>query len=543
MYLAKAQNVIKKYEKDVITWAGLNQNDVISDNEFSSMSNASTQYYPLISPRPSRTASYTTTAGKALFAAPDHLAWVDGTSFYYNGVSKGTVTATAKCMVDMNGIIYIFPDKKYYDYVAGTFGTMQGYVDMTPTGFDSNGDVDYTTDTTKMRNKNIISVLPSTAYSLVNDKSYTDSMLFYYDVNMKFLSAVARSSIYDFTTPVDCYYLNFDITGTDMTIKVSITNAVYPTEGAIPDIDYATVRDNRIWAVHDDDIMACALGDGMNWTTFSSTTLSTDAFQVDTGTAGVFTGITTYKNNSYAFKKDQMFRLYGDNATDYGWQRISNIGCLDNKSIVEVNEYLYFLGTKGGYRYGSGIPELISYNLNETYTSGVAGGDNRYYYISLYNSSEYNLYVYDTWTKIWMMEDTSNITDYAFLNGYLYALASDNKIYVYNLGSETVTMTLYSKFFTEDTTRKKGHTQLDFRVDLESGTTLAVYVKYDNAASALVKTYTTNDYSTFHIPLLIKRCDHFQVQMVMVGRGKIYAMERTFYLGSKVGTTRAAPSS
>jgi hypothetical protein len=238
-----------------------------------------------------------------------------------------------------------------------------------------------------------------------------------------------------------------------------------------------------------------------------------------------------------------MFRLYGDIPENFAWQRISNIGCLNNKSIWEVNEYLYFLGTQGVYRYGAGTPELISYNLNETYTSGVAGGDNRYYYISLYNSSEYNLYVYDTWTKLWMMEDNSNITDYAFLNGYLYAIASDNKIYIYNLGSETVTMTLYSKFYTEDTTRKKGHTQLDFRVDLESGTTLAVYVKYDNAASTLVETYTTADFSTFHVPLLIKRCDHFQVSMTMVGRGKIYAMERTFYLGSKVGTTRVAPSS
>jgi hypothetical protein len=356
---------------------------------------------------------------------------------------------------------------------------------------------------------------------------------------MKLISAVARSGIYDFTTPALCYYANFDITGTDLTIKVSITNAVYPTEGAIPDIDYVTVKDNRIWAVHDDDIMACALGDGMNWTTFNTPSLSTDSYQVDTGTAGVFTGVTTYKNSCYAFKKYAMFRLYGDIPENFAWQRISNIGCLNNKSIWEVNEYLYFLGTQGVYRYGAGTPELISYPLNETYTSGVAGGDNRLYYLALTTGAAYYLYVYDTWTKLWMCEDDFRALDFAFLDGYLYALEHDNKIYVFNLGSEVVTMEVRSKWYTEDTTRKKGHTQLDFRVDLESGTTLSVYVTYDNEiTSTLVETYSTAQFSTFHVPLSIKRCDHFQVSLVMVGRGKIYAMERTFYLGSKVGTTR-----
>ena len=42
---------------------------------------------------------------------------IDGTDFYYDGTKKGTVKKGKKSVIDFNGNIVIFPDKKYYDYV------------------------------------------------------------------------------------------------------------------------------------------------------------------------------------------------------------------------------------------------------------------------------------------------------------------------------------------------------------------------------------------------------------------------------------------
>ena len=530
----------KRLEPQTIQWAGLNKNPYIQDNQFSSTTNLSTKNYPWLSPRPARTAVVTLSGtGHALFNAPAKVCWVDDTNFKYDAATKGTVTASSKSMVDFNGRIGIFPDKKYYDYVEDSFATMLGKCRLMNYGYDSNGDVDYS-QTTKIRNKNIIPVLPSTAYTLVNDKSYTVANVYYYDTNLNFISTT-QVDFASFTTPATCYYFNFDITGTDLTCAVSITNAVYPAETSIPDIDYATTLNNRVWAVEGDNIYACALGDINDWTTFTvPTTLTTDSWTVDTGTPGDFTGIVTYKNHVYAFKNNSMWKQFGDNALNFEFVRISGVGCTSSKSIVEVKDKLFFLNGDGVYVYEGGQPELISYDLNETYTSGVAGGDVRYYYISLYNGSTYNLYVYDVETNIWIQEDNSNITEFihqytaAVPNGYILALASDNKIYGYDLGSETVTMTLITKEWDENSFNKKGVSALNIMADLETDSTLTVHTRINNGAWNLVKSaYATTDKNSFRIPIFPKRANHFQLKFTMIGEGKIELVSREMYVGGK----------
>ena len=538
--LPTLKNTSKRLEPQTMQWAGLNKNPFIQDNQFSSTTNLSTRNYPWLSPRPSRYAAVTLSGtGWALVYANLKTSWVDGTSFKYDSTTKGSVTASSKSMVDFNGKIGIFPDKKYYDYDNDAFATMLGKCRLLKYGYDANGDIDYT-QTTKIRNKNIIKVLPSTAYTLVNDKSYTVASVYYYDVNLNFISS-ADVNFASFTTPATCYYFNFDITGTDLTCAVSITNAVYPAETSIPAISYATTLNNRIWGVYGDNIYACAPGDINDWTTFTvPTTLASDSWTVDTGTGGDFTAICTYKNHVYAFKKDGMWKQFGDNALNFEFVRISSVGCISNKSIVEVDNKLFFLNRNGIYMYEGGEPELYSYELNETYKSGVAGGDDRYYYISLYNGSTYNLYVYDTVAKVWVQEDNTNVTEFIYQysaavpNGYITALHSDNKIYIYNLGSETVTMTLITKEWDENSFNKKGVSALNVMADLETSSTLSIHTRVNNGGWTLVKSaYATTDKNSFRVPITLKRANHFQLKFTMVGDGKIELVSREMYVGGK----------
>lgn len=519
----------------ILQWKGLNQNALISDDQLSATSNASTKNYPILSPRPSREAVYTLSGtGYALSHSSTYLAWVDGTNFKYNNTTEGAVTASAKSIVDFNGKLYIFPDKKTYDYTTDTFAAMQGYIDMQMYGFDTNGDIDYSR-TDLIRNKNIISITPSTNYQLTNDKGYTDTKIFYYDINKTLIAYSELIGFDPFTSIAAAYYMNFDITGTDLTVKVTLTNAVYPTESAIPTISYATVLDNRIWAVHNDDIYACSLGDGNNWTTFNAPAVSTDAWQVDTGTGGNFTGAVTYADSVFLFKKDKMWQLFGTDATNFQYQEISELGCIDGKTALEVNNMLFYLGRKGVYRFTGGLPELVSMELNETYSSGVAGTDDRRYYLSLYNGTSYKLYVFDTYYNVWFMEDTLQVKDFGYLDGYLYALANDNKIYKFNSGSETVTMEVTTKEFTENAFQRKGTIEVNVLADLESGSTLTVYSRVNNGSFTAIKTaYATTDLNSLRIPVSVNRANHYQLKLSLVGEGKIYGIERKMYIGGKI---------
>ncbi len=418
-----------------IEWTSINKTSAIRDNEFSSAKNLSTKEFPFISPRPSREAAYTLTAGKALFAGPK-LAWVDDTTFKYDNATEGTVSASAKYMVDFNGRIIIFPDKKAYDYVADTFA---------PFGFGT-----------------------------------------------------------------------------------------YPAPGSVPDIDYACTLNNRIWACKDDNVYATALGEYDDWTTFSSPSEATDAYQVDTGTNGKFTGITSYNGAVYVFKTDRVFKLFGTIPADFQLVEISRLGCVNHKSICEVNGILFWLSPQGVCAYTGGVPEVIGENLGEGYTSGVAGGDGRRYYISLYDGSSYTLYVYDTWKGVWLPEDDLQVIDFALLDGVLYALASDNKIYKFNSGTEKVEWEAVTKEYTEQIGEKKGYSELVFMVDLESGSTLQVFIRINNGSYELVKAYSSNDLQSFRVVLPVRRANHFAVKLVGKGEGKIYQFERRFHIGSNI---------
>lgn len=427
-----------KAKKSIIEWKNLNRRELIADDQFAATTNLSTKNFPLISPRPPRKVHATLTAGYAMFAS-SKLAWVDGTSFVYDGVTKGTVSAGAKSIVELSQNIVIFPDKKVYDVPNNTFN--------------------------------------------------------------------------------------------------SFGSGTYPAAGSVPDIDYACTLDNRIWGVKDDNIYCCALGDYSDWTSFVNPDGSVNeagAWQVDTGSNGNFTGIASYKGTNLVFKVDRVWKRYGDYPSNFQFVEISQLGCVNHKSICEVNNILFWLSPKGVVAYTGGVPEVISEDLNENYSSAVAGGDGRRYYISLYNGTAYKLYVYDTWTGVWLQEDTLNVKEFVYLGDIIYALASDNKIYKFNDGTESVSSSFETKKYTEEYSGKKAHSELFLRVDLNAGAELKVYVKYDNGSYTLVKALSATNatgLTVLKVPLKLKACQHFQLKLEGTGEYRIHQLQRKLVVG------------
>jgi len=286
---------------------------------------------------------------------------------------------------------------------------------------------------------------------------------------------------------------------------------------------------NRIFGVKGDNIYCTALGQYDNWTTFEG--LATDAWSVDTGTGGNFTGIVQYKGTVLAFKNDRVWKLFGSVPQDFQFIEFSMLGCIDHRSICEVNNILYYLSPQGICAYGGGVPELISEDLNENYVSGVAGGDGRRYYISLYDGSAYKLYTFDTSNGIWLKEDNSNIKGFTLFKGSLYAAM--DKIFKFNAGTEIVKWSFTTKEFTEEYEGKKGYSELRFRVDLSAGARLNVYIKLDNRSYELAKSYSVSDFTSFTVPLRMRNCDHFQIKVEGIGDCTIHSMVRNFVIGGK----------
>lgn len=429
--------IITKYDKfikdDIIIFKGYNASENKTPGEMPDMLNLCSDEYPCLSPRPPRELVATLTTPKALFAINDKLVYVDGTDFKYDGVTKGTVTASKKCMVDFQGVVLIFPDKKYYNPSTNTFGNI------------SNG-------------------------------------------------------------------------------------LAYPAEGSCPDMDFVTTLNNRVWGCKDNHIYASALGNFQNWTSLGTAT--TDSFAVDVASEGKFTGIFAFDNHVEFFKADVLHELYGDKPANFQVQEVLKQGSLSHDAVQEVQGALYTLWRNGVNIYVGGQPILISRELNKDYVSGVAGTDGRKYYLSLYDGSEYYLFVFDPVLKMWHLEDNLNVIQFARMGGSLYALCADGKLYKFNSGNEKVHWKAYSQVFHEYYSGKKIYSELAFRVDLESGSSLAVYVKINNGEFQLVKSYTAQGLSSFTVPLRIQQADHFQIMLEGVGRGKVYQISRKFFVES-----------
>ena len=117
-----------------LLFQGLNMKELIEDKEISFGINLDSELIPAIAPRKPMSILETRTAPHNFMMVEGKPMYVDSTNLVYNGVVRGRVTAGRKSIVDFNGFLVIFPDKKYYDYIDDEWGS-----------FDCPYDIDFTT--------------------------------------------------------------------------------------------------------------------------------------------------------------------------------------------------------------------------------------------------------------------------------------------------------------------------------------------------------------------------------------------------------------
>lgn len=241
-----------------------------------------------------------------------------------------------------------------------------------------------------------------------------------------------------------------------------------------PDIEKATVHNNRVFGIKGANIYASKQGDFKQWNSYQQ--LLTDSWATDVAGAVSFKTIGTYQNHVVMQSDINMYELYGYNPSNFQVQETIKIGS-NIFSYVEANSTLYFANKNGLYAYSGGIPRNISTNVDVPFKSAELGTDGRYVYMSVFDGKRHHLFVYDTETTLFTREDDLNVLQFALHNGYLLALCANGKLIRFGTGKdvfdwEIETVPIIDDFFSKCTTKR-----IEVHADMSPGSSISLYLK------------------------------------------------------------------
>lgn len=316
------------------------------------------------------------------------------------------------------------------------------------------------------------------------------------------------------------------------------TNGSYDVtvERSIPDMDLICESGNRLWGCSKKDnmIYASALGDPTNF--FVNSKISTDSFAVAVGSEGKFTACCRYGSDVLFWKETKLHKVIGSYPAEYTIYSYDiegvQAGC--EKSLVVINEVLYYKGIHGVSAFAS-APTLISSNFGERYfTDAVAGTDGDSYYLSLKGDDGRSyLFVYETLLGMWILEDDVRVLDFIRNGKDLYMRTEDGKFYRCGASDTETDMEWFVQLtpFYETLEGSKIYSRLLLRVELPRGSYLRVEVRTDGGAWREAGKIIGRSCEVVPIRIPINRCDKFELRFSGKGKCTVLSMMREFYVG------------
>ena len=308
----------------------------------------------------------------------------------------------------------------------------------------------------------------------------------------------------------------------------------------VPDLTCICECDNRIWGAEGTTIYASALGDPKNFYLYDG--LSTDAYSVAVGTDGEFTGCIAYSSTVLFWKEDCVHKVIGSTPSTYEiyTYTVPGVQAGSEKSLVVINETLFYKGRNGVYAYTGGTPELISENFGtRRFSNAAAGSDGERYYISMQGEGDaWELYVFDALRGVWLREDDTHALDFAQLDGALYYLDADTgKVMICGRDYEEEGRLDWSATLCqmdETTHGRKIYSKLYLRAQMEQGSWLKVEISADGAPFRQVFLTHNERAKTAQIPILPTRCDNFRIRLSGRGVCLFKSLVREYSVGSEV---------
>lgn len=539
-----------------------------SDGQFYEMQNLSAREVPLLCPRRQRGKIRQFSSPNGVFGR-DKLCWVDGTDFYYNGFRVGTVSNTEKQFVGMGAYLLIWPDKKYYNIQTGEFGDLGA--SFTTTG-STVGFILSKADGTVYEGYTTGAEAPSSPENgtLWLDTSQTPNILKEYSSATQSWVEIASTFVkisfgnlgklfkqYDGVTVSGCAGIAEGINGShiiqscadDWIVVPGILDSSYnqsepvTVSREIPDMDFLTESENRIWGCSskNHEIYACKLGDPTNWNCFEG--ISTDSYAATIGSDGDFTGACTHLGYVLFFKEDMIHKVYGSRPANFQITNspVRGVKKGSERSLVIVNETLYYHSRNGICAYDGSLPVSISAALGSgSYQNARAGTVGDSYYISMQKpDGGWELFVYDEASGLWHREDDTQVKWFARVGGELYFIAGDNALYTVNGSTSLYEGDEGSLGETEDPVQWFCETGdmggglheylagLQFCFQLAAGSSVTVRLQYDGGEWEEIAQVTSSEKRVFTLPVIPKRCVFLRIRLEGTGEMQLYSIAKT----------------
>lgn len=514
-----------------VKFGGLNHTAGAEDGELWDMENMTGDHYPVLASRPGRYLHGRVADPGGIFAW-DGLCWVDGTAFCFDGEEKGKVTEGKKQFVSLGAYILIFPDKSWYNTETGAFGSMEAKWEGDALTFGGGTLYGAAAEANCITAENV---------------NWEDHFRAGDAVTINGCAQRPENNLSLIIRAIDGDKLYFY----ENSFTVGETGS-YTEQGGlsvartVPELDYVCEHENRVWGCRGDTIYASKLGDFYNWNVYDG--LDTDAWAVDTGSSGDFTGCISYRGYATFFKEENIYKVYGSIPSNFQVMGSATMGLLKGSadSLAVAGETLFYLSRNGIAAYTGGIPQSVGQAFGRLrFRKAVAGSDGLKYYVSMEDGEgRQGLYVFDTRQGLWHKEDQTEAVGFARWNGDLYCMTAAGEIWM--LGSpqnpgeaaepeEAVAWMAEFADFTEKEPNRKGVGKIQLRLELDPGATAQVWIRFDSepdwqkVGSALGESAKRSHY----LPIVPRRGDHYRLKLTGTGGCRVYSMAREYYTGSE----------
>ena len=353
----------------------------------------------------------------------------------------------------------------------------------------------------------------------------------------------------------DCFYGTL-VQGADSALWTSLDGSetrsiplesTVRMERRVPDLDYITECDNRVWGCSSKEnvIYACRLGDPTNW--YSYRGIASDSYAVSVGSDGTFTGAASCMGYVLFFKENCIHKLYGSKPSDYQLSSVRCRGVAANAahSLCVLNETLYYLSPGGVMAWDGSLPSKVSGALDTGKLTGAAwcaagSLDARYYlYLRRQGDSAGRLLVYDTERGLWHEESAVGY-EMASTGQQLY-LWDGRALWAADPDRETegeAEAALQFEAVSGDIglteTDDKYISRITLRLDAQTHSVVTLAVSYDGGPWETLRTAAaTGDHARLNLPFEPRR--HDTMRLKLSGTGQIALRSMAFTLAGTTG--------
>lgn len=322
------------------------------------------------------------------------------------------------------------------------------------------------------------------------------------------------------------------------------TSDVVTISRQIPKLDYICESNNRLWGVSNEEKSIYASALGIPWQ-FYDTSSESGSWSVAVGSEGDFTAICEYGNAVLCFKENRLVKVIGSYPSEYYTSEYVVCGVEEgsSRSLVNINETLFYKGRDGVYAYTGGTPSLISSNFGtRRFTDGCGGKEGYFYYLSMKSGEEGYTYVYDTMRGLWLKESNEYADAFTLLDGRQYSLVSGT-LYSRDDSEGSFDWSCEFKPFQETAIsgnsqlygvfKDKVFTKLLLRIDMEKGSYFTIYIQEDRGPWRNAYNQKAAADMTIQVPVRVGRCDRYSVRIEGRGRVLIRTLGREFALRSE----------